>query len=76
MFHLRFAEKDENGNPKNQTFTVAAIIRDKKGLLKEYSHNINTEADVTEIFKDYNQRYDLLYFEAINVKTGQIIKLK
>lgn len=37
MFHLNFAEKDENGNPKNQTFTVAAIVRDKKGLLKEYS---------------------------------------
>jgi len=76
MFHLNFAEKDENGNPRNQTFTVAAIIRNEKGILKEYSHNINTEADVTEIFKDYNQRYDLLYFEAINVKTDQIIKLK
>lgn len=76
MFHLNFAEKDENGNPRNQTFTVAAIILDKKRMLKKYSHNINTEADVTEIFKDYNQRYDLLYFEAINVKTGQIIKLK
>ena len=45
MFHLSFAEKDENGNPKNQTFTVVAIIRDKKGKTKEYSHNINTEAD-------------------------------
>jgi hypothetical protein len=45
MFHLNFAEKDENGNSKNQTFTVAAIIRDKKGKTKEYSHNINTEAD-------------------------------
>ena len=76
MFHLNFAEKDENGNPKNQTFTVVAIIRDKKGLLKEYSHNINTEADVTEIFEDYDQRWDLLYFEAIDVKTGQVIKLK
>ena len=76
MFHLNFAEKDENGNPRNQTFTVAAIIRNKKRMLKEYSHNINTEADVTEIFKDYNQRYNLLYFEAINVKTGQIITLK
>ena len=76
MFHLNFAEKDENGNPKNQTFTVAAIIRDNKGMRKEYSHNINTEADVTEIFEDYNQRDDLLYFEAWDVKTGQIIKLK
>jgi len=75
MFHLSFAEKDENGNPKNQTFTVAAIIRDKKGKTKEYSHNIN-EADATEIFEYYNQRDDLLYFEAIDVKTGQIIKLK
>ena len=76
MFHLNFAEKDKNGNPRNQTFTAAAIIRDKKRMLKEYSHNINTEADVTKIFKDYNQRYDLLYLEAINVKTSQIIKLK
>ena len=76
MFHLSFAEKDENGNPKNQTFTVAAIIRDKNRMRKEYSHNINTEADVTEIFEHYNQRNDLLYFEAIDVKTGQIIKLK
>ena len=76
MFHLNFAEKDENGNPKNQTSTVVAIIRDKNGKCKEYSHNINTEADVTEIFEYYNQRDDLLYFEAIDVKTGQIIKLK
>lgn len=76
MFHLNFAEKDENGNPKNQTFTVVAIIRDKNGKRKEYSHNINTEADVTEIFEYYNQRDDLLYFEAIDVKTGQVIKLK
>ena len=76
MFHLNFAEKNENGSPKNQTFTVAAIIRDKKGILKEYSHNINTEADVTEIFEYYDQRWDLLYFEAIDVKTGQVIKLK
>ena len=76
MFLLNFAEKDENGNPKNQTFTVAAIIRDSNGKRKEYSHNINTEADVTEIFEYYNQRDELLYFEAINVKTGQIIKLK
>ena len=68
MFHLNFAEKDENGNPRNQTFAVAAIICNKKGILKEYSHNINTESDVIEIFKDYNQRYDLLYFEAITVK--------
>ena len=76
MFHLSFAEKDENGNPKNQTSTVVAIIRDKKGKTKEYSHNINTEADVTEIFEYYNQQDDLLYFEAIDVKTGQTIKLK
>ena len=69
-------KKNENGSPKNQTFTVAAIIRDKKGILKEYSHNINTEADVTEIFEYYDQRWDLLYFEAIDVKTGQVIKLK
>lgn len=76
MFHLNFAEKDENGNPRNQTFTVAAIIRDKKGMRKEYSHNINTEADVTEIFEYYSQRDDLLHFEAIDAKTGQTIKLK
>jgi hypothetical protein len=36
MFHLSFAEKDENGNPKNQTSTVVAIIRDKKGKTKVF----------------------------------------
>jgi hypothetical protein len=76
MFHLNFAEKDKNGNPKHQTFTAAAIIYNKKGILQEYSCNINTEDDVTKIFEYYNRRDKLLHFEAICVETGQVIKLK
>ena len=76
MFHLNFAEKDKNGNPKHQTFTAAAIIYNKEGIPQQYFCNINTEDDVTKIFKYYNQRNKLLYFEAICVKTGQILKLK
>ena len=76
MFHLNFAEKDKNANPKHQTFTAAAIIYNKKGILQEYSCNINTEDDVTKIFEYYNRRDKLLHFEAICVETGQVIKLK
>jgi hypothetical protein len=75
MFHLNFAEKDKNGDPKHQTFTAGAIIYNKEGILQEYFCNINTEDDVTKIFEYYN-RDKLLYFEAICVETGQIIKLK
>ena len=76
MFHLNFAEKDKNGNPKHQTFTAAAIIYNKEGIPQEYFCNINTEDDVTKIFEYYNRRDKLLYFEAICVENGQIIKLK
>jgi hypothetical protein len=76
MFHLNFAEEDKNGSPKHQTFTAGAIIYNKEGIPQQYFCNINTEDDVTKIFKYYNQRNKLLYFEAICVKTGQILKLK
>jgi hypothetical protein len=76
MFHLNFAEEDKDGSPKHQTFTAGAIIYNKEGIPQQYFCNINTEDDVTKIFKYYNQRNKLLYFEAICVKTGQILKLK
>jgi hypothetical protein len=76
MFQLIFAEEDKDGNPKNQTFTAGAIIYNKEGILQEYSCNINTEDDVTKIFEYYNRRDKLLYFEAMCLETGQIIKLK
>jgi hypothetical protein len=76
MFQLIFAEEDKDGNPKHQTFTTGAIIYNKEGILQEYSCNINTEDDVTKIFEYYNRRDKLLYFEAICVETGQVIKLK
>jgi hypothetical protein len=76
MFQLIFAEEDKDGNPKNQTFTTGAIIYNKEGIPQQYFSNINTEEDVTKIFEYYNQRDKLLYFEAMCLETGQVIKLK